>query len=639
MRFKSFVAAVVVSIGAGLAATSVAAPLSAYGHLPNIEEVSLSPDGLKMAVILTNGEERRVAIRDLTDGSTKLLGVGSAKVRDVGWAGSNHLLITKTTTAFIPFVTAPRSEWAQTFDYNLTNGKLKSLMDDAEDALNVIAGEPMIRVVDGKPTIFVEGIHFVNGRGQHSLFSIDPETGRSKLVHPGFEDTIDWVVGPDGKPMAESEYDQQTGVWTLRLAMNPGWRTIKTIKAPLDWPELIGLGRDGASALVAEPLGEKAALREISPAAPVWGEPFRVAPFAPPLHDPASLKLIGFHALVGDEERYDFIDPADAAAWAKIERAYKGMQIRLASWSADRNRVVVRVESPTEGAFFAFVDFKRRTADMIGAAYQDLTPADISPVRAIRYQAADGLPISGYLTLPGKAEPKALPLVVLAHGGPASRDTPGFDWWAQALASRGYAVLQANFRGSGGFGEAFEVAGYGEWGRKMQTDLSDGVRDLVRQGIVDPKRVCIIGGSYGGYAALAGATLDASVYRCAASVAGPSDLRRMVAWSKSQHGVASQRYWTRFMGASDPKDPVLGQISPALHVDQVKVPILLIHGKDDTVVPLEQTLIMEKALRAAKKPVEVVIMPSEDHWLSRGETRLMMLNSVVAFLEKNNPPR
>ena len=637
MQVRVFVAAV--SAGLCAAWSVAAAPREAYRPLPNIEDVSLSPDGQKLGVIWTNGEERRVAIRNLTDGSTKVLGVGRAKVRDLGWAGPNHLLITTTTTAIIPFIIAPRAEWAQTFDYNLATSKLKPLLSDAEDALNVIAGEPMVRTVGGKTVVFVEGIHFVEGRGQHSLYSFDPETGRSKLEHPGFPDTTEWAVGADGEPFAESEYDQKKGIWTLRVSQGGLWRTVKTIVAPIDRPALIGLGRDGASALVAEPQGDKTALREISPVTMTWSEPFRVEAYAPPIHDPPTLQLSGFQGVGGAEQRHDFLDPAEAAAWAKIQRAYKGMPVTLASWSSDRSRVVVRVDTPTEGAFYAFVDFKTHHADPIGGLYQDLKPEDVSPVRPIRYQAADGLPISGYLTLPGGGPAKGLPLVVLAHGGPAARDTPGFDWWSQALASRGYAVLQANFRGSDGFGEAFLEAGFGQWGRKMQTDLSDGVRDLVRQGLVDPKRVCIVGASYGGYAALAGASLDPGVYRCAVSVAGPSDLRRMVVWTKGQNGVAAQRYWTRFMGASDPRDPRLDEISPALHADKVGVPVLLIHGKDDTVVPLEQSQVMERALKAAGKPVETVIMPGEDHWLSRGETRLLMLKSVLAFLEKNNPPR
>jgi dipeptidyl aminopeptidase/acylaminoacyl peptidase len=206
------------------------------------------------------------------------------------------------------------------------------------------------------------------------------------------------------------------------------------------------------------------------------------------------------------------------------------------------------------------------------------------------------------------------------------------------MASRGYAVLQVNFRGSDGLGKALLEAGYGQWGRKMQSDLSDGVRHLVSQGTVDPKRVCIVGASYGGYAALAGATLDRGVYRCAVSVSGPSDLRRMVDWSSDRNGHTARRYWIRFMGAKDLRDPVLGEISPAAFVDKVEIPILMIHGKDDTVVPLEQSRIMAEALKKAGKPHELLVQPGEDHWLSRGDTRLQTLEATVAFLEKHNPP-
>ena len=234
-------------------------------------------------------------------------------------------------------------------------------------------------------------------------------------------------------------------------------------------------------------------------------------------------------------------------------------------------------------------------------------------------------------------DPKNLPLIVLAHGGPASRDVMGFDWWAQAMANRGYAVLQVNFRGSDGFGRSFLNAGFGEWGRKMQTDLSDGVRHLAADGVIDPKRVCIVGASYGGYAALAGAAIDTGVYRCAASYGGVSDLKRMVAWSK-ERSQASFRYWIRFMGADDGKDQALTDLSPAARGDKVNIPILLIHGRDDSVVPLEQSRLMADALKKAGKPVEFVELKGEDHWLSRGETRIQTLSAVIAFLEKHNPP-
>jgi dipeptidyl aminopeptidase/acylaminoacyl peptidase len=171
----------------------------------------------------------------------------------------------------------------------------------------------------------------------------------------------------------------------------------------------------------------------------------------------------------------------------------------------------------------------------------------------------------------------------------------------------------------------------------MQTDLSDGVRYLVKEGMVDPGRVCIVGASYGGYAALAGVTLDPGVYRCAVSVAGVSDLKRMLQ-DVSDYAAREQRYWDRFMGVSGASDPLLQELSPIKHVDAINVPVLLIHGRDDTVVRFDQSSRMFDAMKHAKKNVEMVTLKNEDHWLSRSETRRQMLESTVAFLRAQNPP-
>jgi dipeptidyl aminopeptidase/acylaminoacyl peptidase len=247
----------------------------------------------------------------------------------------------------------------------------------------------------------------------------------------------------------------------------------------------------------------------------------------------------------------------------------------------------------------------------------------------------------GVLTLPPGRTAHGLPVVVLPHGGPQARDYPGFDWWAQAFAARGYAVFQPNFRGSSGYGRAFVDAGHGQWGRKMQTDISDGLAALAVQGIVDPKRACIVGASYGGYAALAGVTVQHGLYRCAVADAGVADLRQMLKYEDAKSGYdassSTMRYWKQFMGASSASDDSLDAISPAALAGQADAPILLIHGKDDTVVPFAQSLEMQAALKRANKPVEMVVMPNEDHWLSRPETRLSMLTAAVAFVQKYNP--
>jgi dipeptidyl aminopeptidase/acylaminoacyl peptidase len=258
-------------------------------------------------------------------------------------------------------------------------------------------------------------------------------------------------------------------------------------------------------------------------------------------------------------------------------------------------------------------------------------------VRRISYPAADGLVISAFLTLPRDLPPKNLPLIMFPHGGPAAHDTQRFDWWAQALADQGYAVLQPNYRGSDVTYQLLE-AGYGQWGRKMQTDLSDGVQYLAKEGVIDPSRVCIVGASYGGYAALAGVTLQSGVYRCAVSVAGVADLPRMRRWTRNTQLGEATRYWDRFWGASEDDTDALKAISPIEHVQAVTAPILLIHGRDDTVVSYDQSTAMLSALKRAGKQVDMVTLKHEDHWLSSSETRLQMLEATVAFVRAHNPP-
>jgi dipeptidyl aminopeptidase/acylaminoacyl peptidase len=280
------------------------------------------------------------------------------------------------------------------------------------------------------------------------------------------------------------------------------------------------------------------------------------------------------------------------------------------------------------------VDIKTGQADILGTAYS-VKGVDVGPMRMVHYKAADGLDIHGVLTLPPGRPAKNLPVIVFPHGGPGARDYPGFDWWAQAFASRGYAVLQPNFRGSTGYGAPFQRAGDGEWGRKMQTDISDGLAYLVREGIVDSKRACIMGASYGGYAALAGVTLQKGLYRCAVAVAGVSDILKMTRTDVRESG--GSQLLLRAFRATLGKESDRRAVSPVNFVRRADAPILLIHGKDDTVVPYDQSVDMASELRNAGKPVELVTLPGEDHWLSRSETRLAMLAAAMRFVQTHNP--
>jgi dipeptidyl aminopeptidase/acylaminoacyl peptidase len=242
------------------------------------------------------------------------------------------------------------------------------------------------------------------------------------------------------------------------------------------------------------------------------------------------------------------------------------------------------------------------------------------------------------LTLPQGARQNLL-LVLLPHGGPHNaRDSLDYDDWATFLASRGYAVLQPNYRGSGGYGDAWQRAGYRQWGGLMQTDLNDGVDALVRSGIVDANRVCIVGASYGGYAALAGATMTPDRYRCAVSVAGPSDLSQFVLERERRSGdddTMTADWWRRSIGDRDEDREAVRAASPVNLADRVAAPILLMHGTDDTVVPIDQSRRMLRALNAANKNVRFVELRGDDHWLSDAPTRIQVLREIETFLAQH----
>jgi len=503
--------------------------------------------------------------------------------------------------------------------------------------LNVLSGQPMVRHVAGHTVLFVPGM-YVSDRTEPLLFSVDLDSGREKLVRLGSLSSRGWLVDEAGEVVAQEEYDERAQRWAVSIRRDGKMQEMAGGHEAIDVPELLGFGPDADTLLMQRIENGESTWRLLSLKDGTLGAPMAEhKALDSPIEDGRSYRMIG-GVYVDDAAHYVFFDPVLQRRWDAIVRAFPQERLRFVSAAADFMKIAVRVDGPVDGYVYELVDMNRHAADEIGAVYAGVKlPLE---VRRITYPAGDGLQIPAYLTLPRGRPATNLALVVLPHGGPAARDTADFDWWSQALADQGYAVLRPNYRGSR-LGQSFMEAGFGQWGRKMQTDLSDGVRYLVAQGMVDPARVCIVGASYGGYAALAGVTLDPGVYRCAISVAGLSDLKRMLQWVDEDHmsrANIAQRYWDRFMGVTGPDDTSLDAISPIKHLDAISVPVLLIHGKDDTVVPYEQSDLMYDALRRAKKPVNLVTLKHEDHWLSRSETRLQMLQASVDFLRANNPP-
>jgi dipeptidyl aminopeptidase/acylaminoacyl peptidase len=638
----------------GLAMAAAAAPpLTAYGQLPAMSSVVLSPDGTRYAAIVGDEKQVQIQVRSLADG--KLISVSDVekgKARRLAFAGNDHVIaMISSTEKPPPGITGDITEFYHAQDLDLAARSSKRLMQGVKDTMNVVLAMPLSINTTGNPQVIVPGMPFIYVKGNNmagvlGLYRVDLKTGKTQLFETGKVETDDYLVDGDGNAVARADYDDEKAEWTLFLRGGEGWQKAYVEKAVIDRPELLAI--DGDRLLIGSYASGDYDYYAVPLVAPgpgtlhSLGKPVEGIEAGALIIDPVTRRLTGIVDATMGGYRYRFRDPADQKSWDAIAKAFPGEVVSLASWSIDRMVVLVHVEGKKNGDGYFVVDRRRREARPLGARYPGVPPAEMGETRVIRYKAGDGLEIPAYLTLPPGRLAKALPLVVFPHGGPIARDEPGFDWWTQAMASRGYAVLQPQFRGSEGVEDGLREAAWGEWGKKMQTDLSDGVQYLAAQGLIDPKRVCIVGASYGGYAALAGVTLQQGIYRCASAIAGVTDLKRFIGgkdhYRMKAEKSATLRHWLRLMGASSNTDPVLDTLSPALLADKVAVPVQLIHGKDDTVVPYTQSKVMAEALARRDRPAEFVTLKGEDHWLSQATTRVELLDALIAFLEQHNPP-
>ena len=646
MKFALFAAAAVLTGG-----VAHAAPLADYGKLPAMDQVSISPDGARIAFTQSVDGKTAVVVDQLNPAAVVLnLPPAAQPVRGLIWADATHLLVVRSPTApasagaFGP----PTGDAYVVQSLDLEKRKSTPLLnfgaDKGEDSrakgaapMNAAYEMPQVAAVKGHTTVFLRGLMVDGSNRAPALMSSDLIAAKDQVLEQGVASDPGrrWIVNDQGEQIGQTRYEDRAHVWTLQIKQGGRWADAYSSKPLAPPPQLLGQSADGASLILQLTRDDGATeYRSVSLADGKVSEPLaEYDGLSTLIHDQATQRIIG-GVKKGMEPVYAFFDPKDQAGWDAVVKSFPDEQADPVSWSRDRSKIVVRVTSARRGVAYAVVDLASRKAIQIGPAYQGITGADVADVAIAAYPAKDGQTIQAYLTLPTGKDPKNLPLIVLAHDGPGGRDQAGFDWWAQALASRGYAVLQPQFRGSSGFDWKLQAAGFGEFGRKMQSDLSDGVRALAAKGYIDPKRVCIVGAGYGGYAALAGATMDQGVYRCAVSVAGVSDLKKL-AGAKS----ASATAWDKYLGSKGPADPVLDQVSPARHAAGASGPILLIHDVGDTVAPIDQSQGMETALKQAGKPVEFVTLASEDHALAREATRQQMLQATLTFLEKNNPPK
>ena len=345
--------------------------------------------------------------------------------------------------------------------------------------------------------------------------------------------------------------------------------------------------------------------------------------------DRARELLVGVEYVV-DEPRRQFIDEVAEREQAKLDRALPDTWNTIVSETPDRTRAIVLATSDRQPPAFYIYDRATKRLGSLFASYPGVDPASLAPIRAVSYAARDGVTIPAYLTVPPGLEPKNLPVIVFPHGGPRERDYRRYDAVVQFLASRGFAVFQMNFRGSAGYGDAFEERGYREWGLATQRDIEDGTRWLIAEGIADADRIGIYGASYGGYAALMGLVSTPELYRAGASYAGVTSLPMLLSDDKA-YLLASPFNRDRI---GDDRTR-LKATSPLENVDAIRAPVFLAHGQDDAQVHIRHSSKMASALSRADKPVEYMEFENEVHGFLLEQNRIAFYDKLASFFEQH----
>ncbi len=637
-----------VFFAATLMSSSIAAseppPLEAYGALPTIDLMVLSPSGERVAYRRTTDDQDIIAVFDLDPlRFVTGLDVGEIGVRQLRLVDDDTLIISAGRTArAVGF--RGQFDFSVAFRFDVSTNSIVQLLRRADDLYPAQSGLGKIigTINNGKkllmPAFHSHDVNIADPR--YGVYSVDIKTNRSRLTESGTYSATDWFASGDGELIARVDFVESEDlyqVWSLRGDK----RKIYEHETPVPPPGPVGV-MAGESALV------YAAWSDDTDFPDFYRMDLNDGMLAGPITDRSEAEvervLTDIHRVVygfeysGFNATYTFFDPKLNERVANIVSRMDGAYGSLVSWSDDFEDILFRVGGEWgSGAYLMFRDGSL-TPELVEAIRPAIPADQVVAVQRTHYAARDGLEIPALVTAHAHLRENGnAPLLVLPHGGPAAYDRPDFDWLAQYFASRGYVVLQPQFRGSSGFGADFQQAGYGEWGGKMQTDIDDGVDFLIDSGLVDPERICIAGASYGGYAALAAGAFSPEKYRCIASIAGVSDLQRMLKSDRRKYGRDhwAISYWERQYGGDEFDWDALDAISPINFADRFQAPILLLHGRKDTVVPVDQSRIMRNALRRADKDVEMIELKGEDHWLSYGESRLETLRALAAFVEEH----
>jgi dipeptidyl aminopeptidase/acylaminoacyl peptidase len=607
-------------------------PLKAFFEAPVVRGAQLSPDGRRLAMIRSSAHGDALSVVDLTsrNETVVLTAAEGAHFGWVRWKGADRILAGQAVDRHARERDAADESPGMRADETVVavdaDGGHMLLLWKGERPR---AGQPATpRLADPQPA---DPVHILtiaaNAKGGAGLWRMDVRTGDRTLISAQAEEDGDRQP-LNALTVREAKAAKAADLRWARGKVAPQGLAILGPAANPDQVYALGHSDEGVTVRVYD-------FRKQAMSEPVW-RPSKsdVAEIVYGERDKDLAGVCGSAEVYGCEFR-------DAGLQADYEAAVKKLgrdhSLTPVSMSQDGRWWLFGVSAPSERGAYWLMDRDTKALTLVADRYPELPSDKLGRREPYVFTARDGTKVPGYVTRPpGSAAAKDLPLLVMPHGGPEARDSLNYDRWAQFFATRGYLVFQPNFRGSTGYGAAWVQAGYGQWGGLMQDDLTDGVKSLIASGQADAGRICVMGASYGGYAALYGGATQPELYKCVVSWAGVSDLRGLVQAEKKAHGPKSERYLYAVHAIGDPAadGARLTSVSPITHAADYQPPVMLLHGSRDDAVPVEQSERMAAALKAAGHEVSLTIVP-EGHVDWSHEHESAALAQIAAFLDRN----
>jgi dipeptidyl aminopeptidase/acylaminoacyl peptidase len=606
-----------------------------FGSLPLISDLKISPDGLKIASLQNINGNYHIVVRELSKPKAKptVFGLKSAKIRTINWGNNDRIIFNAT----IPYYSKADHEMFTMHRLGL---------------LNIHNSETIWPFNKGKKKYYIGAPYLVNKlirEPDHVLISYYGDLLKVRLSD-GDKDKVDtpwkssaWVTNEAGEVVAYTLYNKKEDLYT-EMVKSPSSESFITLKVVQMEKES---NFDGNIQKVSQ---DRKSIFYIKRSNDDVVNLFKAKVQGQFLVEKRIVSENGKFDLGGvvldynnsqmiaakftkDLTEYDYFDANLKQVQADLTATFPQSEVKITSYSLNKNKFIAKISSKHFPLEYFFYDQNKGHLVKIADGYPEARNTSLGNVSQYNYTAGDGLAITGYFTKPTMNTDELPPLIVIPHGGPESRDDMSFYWLRQFFASEGYAVFQSNFRGSSGFGKKFATAGYGEWGKKMQQDIDDGVDSLIQNKLVDANRICVVGASYGGYVALYSATKKYDKYKCSVSFAGVSNLSDMFYHAKEQLGGIS--YWEKSIGARRDLD-ALRKYSPVRLVTKKTRPILILHGEKDTIVPIFQSEKMYKTLKKAKiKGVKYIELENEDHWFSEQKSRKIFLKESLKFIKEH----